>query len=43
LASAITQSVLRAKEGGRLWLWLHHHRTAHWVLERGTAWVTIGD
>jgi mannose-1-phosphate guanylyltransferase / mannose-6-phosphate isomerase len=31
------------KQGGRLSLQLHHHRSEHWVVVRGTARVTIGN
>jgi mannose-1-phosphate guanylyltransferase/mannose-6-phosphate isomerase len=31
------------KQGGRLSLQVHHHRSEHWVVVRGTARVTIGD
>ena len=31
------------KKGGRLSLQLHHHRSEHWVVVRGTARVTVGD
>jgi mannose-1-phosphate guanylyltransferase/mannose-6-phosphate isomerase len=31
------------KQGGRLSLQLHHHRSEHWIVVRGTARVTIGD
>ncbi len=31
------------KQGGRLSLQLHHHRSEHWVVVRGTARVTIAD
>jgi mannose-1-phosphate guanylyltransferase/mannose-6-phosphate isomerase len=31
------------KQGGRLSLQLHHHRSEHWVVVRGTARVTVGD
>ncbi|RST32014.1 mannose-1-phosphate guanylyltransferase/mannose-6-phosphate isomerase [Sphingomonas ginkgonis] len=29
--------------GGRLSLQMHHHRSEHWIVVRGTAEVTIGD
>jgi len=31
------------KPAGRLSLQLHHHRSEHWVVVRGTALVTIGE
>lgn len=31
------------KPGGKLSLQLHHHRSEHWVVVRGTAKVTIGN
>jgi mannose-1-phosphate guanylyltransferase/mannose-6-phosphate isomerase len=31
------------KQGGGLSLQMHHHRSEHWVVVRGTARVTIGD
>ena len=31
------------KPNGRLSLQLHHHRSEHWVVVRGTARVTIGE
>ena len=31
------------KAGGRLSLQMHHHRSEHWVVVRGTARVQVGD
>jgi mannose-1-phosphate guanylyltransferase/mannose-6-phosphate isomerase len=31
------------KPNGRLSLQLHHHRSEHWVVVRGTARVTLGE
>ena len=31
------------KPGGRLSLQMHHHRSEHWVVVRGTARVTVGE
>ncbi|ABD89759.1 mannose-1-phosphate guanylyltransferase/mannose-6-phosphate isomerase [Rhodopseudomonas palustris] len=31
------------KSGGRLSLQMHHHRSEHWIVVRGTARVTIND
>jgi mannose-1-phosphate guanylyltransferase/mannose-6-phosphate isomerase len=31
------------KPGGRLSLQMHHHRSEHWIVVRGTATVTVGD
>jgi mannose-1-phosphate guanylyltransferase / mannose-6-phosphate isomerase len=31
------------KQGGRLSLQLHHHRSEHWIVVRGTARATIAD
>jgi len=31
------------KQGGRLSLQLHHHRSEHWIVVRGTARVTVGN
>jgi mannose-1-phosphate guanylyltransferase/mannose-6-phosphate isomerase len=35
--------LLHVKPGGRLSMQMHHHRSEHWVVVRGTAKVTIGD
>ena len=35
--------LLRVKPGAELSLQMHHHRSEHWVVVRGTALVTIGD
>ncbi len=29
--------------GGKLSLQLHHHRSEHWIIVKGTAKVTLGD
>jgi mannose-1-phosphate guanylyltransferase/mannose-6-phosphate isomerase len=34
---------IMVKPGGRLSLQLHHHRSEHWVIVRGTARVTVGN
>jgi mannose-1-phosphate guanylyltransferase / mannose-6-phosphate isomerase len=34
---------IKVKPGERLSLQLHHHRSEHWVVVRGTAEVTRGD
>jgi mannose-1-phosphate guanylyltransferase/mannose-6-phosphate isomerase len=34
---------IMVKPGGRLSLQLHHHRSEHWVIVRGTAQVTVGN
>ena len=35
--------LLHVKPGGKLSLQMHHHRSEHWVVVKGTAKVTIGD
>lgn len=35
--------LLHVKPGGRLSMQMHHHRSEHWVVVRGTAKVTIGE
>ena len=35
--------LLHVKPGGKLSMQMHHHRSEHWVVVRGTARVTIGD
>jgi mannose-1-phosphate guanylyltransferase/mannose-6-phosphate isomerase len=35
--------LLHVKPGGQLSLQMHHHRSEHWVVVRGTAKVTVGD
>ncbi len=34
--------LLHVKPGGKLSMQMHHHRSEHWVVVRGTARVTIG-
>ena len=34
---------ITVKEGGRLSLQKHHHRSEHWIVVRGTAKVTVND
>jgi mannose-6-phosphate isomerase-like protein (cupin superfamily) len=34
---------IEVKPGGQLSLQLHHRRSEHWVVVRGTAHVTIGE
>jgi mannose-1-phosphate guanylyltransferase/mannose-6-phosphate isomerase len=31
------------KPGGRLSLRKHHHRSEHWIVLRGAAWVTVNE
>jgi mannose-1-phosphate guanylyltransferase/mannose-6-phosphate isomerase len=35
--------LLHVKPGGKLSMKMHHHRSEHWVVVRGTARVTIGE
>jgi mannose-1-phosphate guanylyltransferase/mannose-6-phosphate isomerase len=35
--------LLHVKPGGKLSLQMHHHRSEHWVVVRGTAKVTVGE
>jgi len=35
--------LLHVKPGGQLSMQMHHHRSEHWVVVRGTAKVTIGS
>jgi mannose-1-phosphate guanylyltransferase / mannose-6-phosphate isomerase len=35
--------LLHVKSGGQLSMQMHHHRSEHWVVVRGTARVTIGE
>ncbi len=35
--------LLHVKPGGKLSLQMHHHRSEHWVVVKGTALVTAGD
>ena len=35
--------LLHVKPGGQLSMQMHHHRSEHWVVVRGTAKVTIGN
>lgn len=35
--------LLHVKPGGQLSMQMHHHRSEHWVVVRGTAKVMIGD
>jgi mannose-1-phosphate guanylyltransferase / mannose-6-phosphate isomerase len=34
---------IKVKPGQRLSLQMHHHRSEHWIVVRGTAEVTRGD
>lgn len=43
LASRFQVKLLHVKPGAKLSLQMHHHRSEHWVVVRGTAKVTIGD
>lgn len=43
LGSRFQVKLLHVKPGGRLSKQMHHHRSEHWVVVRGTAKVTIGD
>jgi mannose-1-phosphate guanylyltransferase/mannose-6-phosphate isomerase len=35
--------LLHVKPGGKLSMQMHHHRSEHWVVVRGTAKVTVGE
>jgi mannose-1-phosphate guanylyltransferase/mannose-6-phosphate isomerase len=35
--------LLHVTPGGKLSMQMHHHRSEHWVVVRGTARVTVGD
>jgi mannose-1-phosphate guanylyltransferase/mannose-6-phosphate isomerase len=35
--------LLHVKPGGKLSMQMHHHRSEHWVVVRGTAKVTVGS
>jgi len=35
--------LLRVKPQGKLSMQMHHHRSEHWVVVKGTALVTVGD
>jgi mannose-1-phosphate guanylyltransferase / mannose-6-phosphate isomerase len=35
--------LLHVKPGGKLSMQMHHHRSEHWVVVRGTARVTVGE
>ena len=35
--------LLHVKPGGKLSMQMHHHRSEHWVVVRGTACVTVGE
>ncbi|MDX2266422.1 MAG: mannose-1-phosphate guanylyltransferase/mannose-6-phosphate isomerase [Hyphomicrobiales bacterium] len=35
--------LLHVKPGGKLSMQMHHHRSEHWVVVKGTALVTAGD
>jgi mannose-1-phosphate guanylyltransferase/mannose-6-phosphate isomerase len=35
--------LLHVNPGGQLSMQMHHHRSEHWVVVRGTAKVTVGD
>ena len=35
--------LLHVNPGGKLSMQMHHHRSEHWVVVRGTARVTVGD
>ena len=35
--------LLHVKPGGQLSMQMHHHRSEHWVVVRGTAKVTVGE
>ena len=34
---------IEVKPGGKLSLQMHHHRSEHWIIVKGTAEVTIED
>lgn len=35
--------LLHVKPGGKLSMQMHHHRSEHWIVVKGTALVTIGE
>jgi mannose-1-phosphate guanylyltransferase / mannose-6-phosphate isomerase len=43
LSDRFQVKLLHVKPGGRLSKQMHHHRSEHWVVVRGTAQVTIGE
>jgi mannose-1-phosphate guanylyltransferase/mannose-6-phosphate isomerase len=43
MGSRFQVKLLHVKPGGQLSLQMHHHRSEHWVVVRGTAKVTIGE
>ncbi len=43
MGSRFQVKLLHVKPGGQLSLQMHHHRSEHWVVVRGTARVTIGE
>ena len=43
VGSRFQVKLLSVNPGGKLSLQMHHHRSEHWVVVRGTAKVTIGD
>ena len=43
VGSRFQVKLLHVKPGGRLSMQMHHHRSEHWVVVRGTAKVTIGE
>jgi len=43
LGARFQVKLLHIKPGGKLSMQMHHHRSEHWVVVRGTALVTVGD
>jgi mannose-1-phosphate guanylyltransferase/mannose-6-phosphate isomerase len=43
IAPRFQVKLLHVKPGGKLSMQMHHHRSEHWVVVRGTARVTIGE
>jgi mannose-1-phosphate guanylyltransferase/mannose-6-phosphate isomerase len=43
VGSRFQVKVLHVKPGGKLSLQMHHHRSEHWVVVRGTARVIVGE
>lgn len=43
LGSRFQVKLLQVKPGGRLSTQMHHHRSEHWIVVRGTAKVTVND
>lgn len=43
VGSRFQVKLLHVRPGGQLSMQMHHHRSEHWVVVRGTAKVTIGE